>query len=128
MDKIDQTLYEKYCQKYQADIDQLKQELNNSSIDSSNLEKAVNRGMEISEKLSWMWVKADYDNKQKLQNLIFPSGVMYDKQNDLVRTGSINSLFALIPLLERVLSNKKNGNLREDCLKISSVPETEKAA
>ena len=79
LDKIDQTHYEKYRQKYQADIDQLKQELNNNDLNSSNLEKAVNRGVEIANNQCWKWVKADYDNKQKLQNLIFPSGVLYDK-------------------------------------------------
>ena len=49
---------------------------------------------------------------------------MYDKKNDAVRPNCVNGFFALIPPLASVLSVKKNGNLKEDCLESSSVPET----
>ena len=124
LDKISQPLYEKYHQKYQQDIVKLTQELGQGGFDSSNLEKAVNRGLEIAENLSWLWVKGNYDNKQQLQKLIFPSGIMYDKRNDRFRTENINSLFAAIPPLVKVLSENKKGNLKKDCLESSSVPET----
>ncbi len=65
---------------------------------------------------------ASYENKQRLQKLIFPSGILYNKQKGEVRTSKINSLFAQIEPLERGLSKKKKGNPDEDCLKSSSVP------
>ena len=42
---------------------------------------------------------SDYAMKQILQYLVFPEGILYNKQNDTVRTSKINSLFYSIPYL-----------------------------
>ncbi|MDB9732347.1 hypothetical protein OAA96_00940 [Polaribacter sp.] len=38
----------------------------------------------------------DLKQKKKIQSLVFPSGIGYDKQNDVVRTLKTNSLFSLM--------------------------------
>ena len=43
-----------------------------------------------------MWVLGDYHTKQKLQKLVFPEGVAYDKENNDHRTEKVNSVFVLI--------------------------------
>ena len=47
--------------------------------------------------------------RQKLQNLVFPSGLGYYKSNDRVRTPKVNAIFGSIPILSKEISNIKKG-------------------
>jgi len=78
---------------------------------SLNLEKVLN----IAENISQLWISSDYYEKQKLQYLVFPEGMLYDKKNDAVQTNRINTLFHKIALQARVLAETKNDNLFLDC-------------
>ena len=40
---------------------------------------------------------------------MFPSGIGYDKQNDIVQTNKVNALFSAIPLLSKEIQKQKNG-------------------
>tara|TARA_B100000787_G_scaffold155684_1_gene131308 strand:+ start:109 stop:309 length:201 start_codon:yes stop_codon:yes gene_type:complete len=40
---------------------------------------------------------------------VFPSGIGYDKQNEVVRTLKTNSLFAVIPMIQKEIVKTKNG-------------------
>lgn len=112
LDEIKAPLYEKYKDKYATQIREIRAELEKNSFDSSNLELAVKKMLAIAESLSQTWVLADYDEKQKLQYLIFPEGILYNKEKDRVRTKRVNSLFAEIPLLTRDLEEKKKTILK----------------
>ena len=46
-----------------------------------------------------IWAYGNLDQKRQLQNLVFPSGIGYNKQNDRVQTKRVNSIFSAIPLL-----------------------------
>ena len=59
--------------------------------------------------------------KQILQYLIFPQGILYNKQNDTVRTNKVNSIFYSIRCLARTSEENKKDNLSQDCLFGSSV-------
>ena len=59
--------------------------------------------------------------KQAWQYLIFPEGILYNKEKDTVRTNKINLLFASISGLARVLTENKKDNLLQDCLFGSNV-------
>jgi hypothetical protein len=85
---------------------------------------AIEKGVKLAEKLSQLWVSADFGSKQKLQYLVFPEGLLYNKKKGAYRTGKVNSLFAEILPLVRVLAENKNGNLKKDCQKSGSVPGT----
>jgi site-specific DNA recombinase len=121
---LEKRLFDKYATKYSEDIGLLKLEMEKTSFDSSNLEKIVEKGVSIAENISRMWVSADFRQKQKLQYLVFPKGILYNKENDAVRTEKVNAIFAEIRLLAEVLEKKKKGNLEKDCLKSDSVPGT----
>ena len=90
------------------------QENEHSGLTSSNLEKAFEKGLKIAANISQAWADADYATKQKLQYLIFPQGIMYNKEKDTVRTSKVNSLFGCIPLLARDTAEKQNGDLLQD--------------
>ena len=65
----------------------------------------------MSSRLNETWTYGDLEQKQKLQRLVFPSGIGYDKQNNRVRTKRVNSIFSSIPLLTKDLAQIKNGEL-----------------
>jgi site-specific DNA recombinase len=117
-------LYEKYDKKYRGELVKIRVELTEKSFDSSNLELAVEKMLSIAENLSKIWGSAGYDVKQKLQNLVFPDGILYNKGKQAVRTTKINSLFAEIPPLKRDLEKKKNGNSIKNCHLNYPVPGT----
>ena len=71
-----------------------------------------------------MWVSGDFYDKQKLQYLLFPEGMLYDKENGVVRTTRINYLFKSIAIESRVSAEMQKGNLLQDCLFGSSVGKT----
>ncbi len=51
----------------------------------------------------------DLSQKKKLQNLVFPSGIGYNKLNGEVRTKKVNSIFSSIPMISEGLAQIKNG-------------------
>jgi len=70
---------------------------------------AIDKALTLSESLEKIWVDGDLKQRQKLQNLVFPSGLGYDKSNDRVRTPKVNAIFGSIPILSKEISNIKKG-------------------
>ena len=91
------------------EIKVIEQELSKSQLSSSNLEIAVKKGITISKKASQLWVSSDYSDKQRLQYLIYPDGILYNKENNTVRTPRVNSLFTAISYLSYISAENKNG-------------------
>jgi site-specific DNA recombinase len=124
LEEIDKDLYQKFHTKYVTQIDQIRTEMEVSSFDSSNLESVTSKGLQIASNISQVWVSATYEEKQRLQYLVCPSGILYNKKKDTVRTIRVNSLFAEIPRLTKDLEENKKGNSEKNCLKSNSVPRT----
>ena len=70
-------------------------------LSSSNLELANDKALTLSEPLEKIWEDGDLKQRQKLQNLVFPSELGYDKSNDRVRTPKVNAIFRSIPIYRR---------------------------
>ena len=107
--ELDKELYLKYKQKYEEEIGVLEKKISRNPISSSNLEMAVKKAVSISRNLSQLWLSSDYSGKYRLQYLVYPDGIMYNKQNNTVRTPRINSLFGAIAYQSRVLDKKRKG-------------------
>ena len=117
----DNTIYKKFIEKYETQKDELQSKIENPSLSSSNLELAIDKALTLSESLEKIWVDGDLKQRQKLQNLVFPSGLGYDKSNDRVRTPKVNAIFGSIPILSKEISNIKKGepipvNQFSDCV------------
>jgi site-specific DNA recombinase len=115
--KLNEDLYQKYMEKNTGEIKELEHELSKSSTESSNLEKAVEKGLAIAYNLSQQWLSLNFDQKKKLQYLIFPKGIRYSKKKDTVQTERVNELFALVPPQVRPLKENEKGNSEKNCLK-----------
>ena len=79
------------------------------TLNNSNLELAIDKALSLSESLEKIWVDGNLKQRQKLQNLVFPSGLGYNKSNDRVRTSKVNAIFGSIPILTKEISNIKIG-------------------
>ena len=55
---------------------ELKAKLKIVGLSSSNLEKMIDRGLELAENISDFWVSSDFDIKKKLQNTVYPEGIL----------------------------------------------------
>jgi site-specific DNA recombinase len=124
LSEISKEQYDKFSLKYREELSQLKKEIKTNSEMSSNLEKAVEKGLNIAENISQLWVSSDFYEKQQLQYLIFPEGMLYDKKNSTVRTHRINTVFHEIAIQAKVLDETKNDNPLLDCHFRSKVGKT----
>lgn len=101
-DQITEELYKKYTAKIREEIAELDEKNDTLFFNSSNFQKAIKKCFSIAQNQSQAWISADYENKQQLQKLVFPEGILYHKQKGVVRTPKVISLYAAIPLLARV--------------------------
>ena len=116
LNEISKEQFEKFTKKFEREKTVLVEENDNCQMISSNLEKAVEKGLDIVQNISEVWCSSDYAMKQVLQYLVFPEGILYNKKNDTVRTNKINILFSEIPYLAMVLDENKKDNLLQDRL------------
>ena len=56
--------------------------------------------------------------------MVFPDGILYNKQKGVVRTPKVNFIFNEIPLLVSYLAEKEKGDSSKNRLKSSYVPKT----
>ena len=60
------------------------------ALTKTNIENAVDNCLSIAQNLSQSWVTAEYERKQRMQSMVFPGGLLYNKQNGVVRTPRVN--------------------------------------
>ena len=70
-----------------------------------------------------MWENGNLSEKRKIQKMVFPDGIEYDRKNDEYRTFRVNSIFSYIPLIADEVEHKKTGSFRRKSKKSGSVQE-----
>ena len=116
---IERELYRRYRLKYDNEKEEIEKNLLLLSKQVSNLEKVTNIALKFCIELPKKWFFADYHTKQQLQQLLFPSGIFYDKKSDKCRTFKINSVFLYVAYIQQVITKKKSG-IPELCLEYSA--------
>ncbi len=69
--------------------------------------ETVDGAIGLSVRLATEWLSSDIDRKEKLQKLMFPDGIVYDKKNGVFRTDRVNSVFELIASLTSDIDENK---------------------
>ena len=82
-------------------IAQCEQELKTCSISCSNFSEYASTTLQIASSLGSEWEKMNFKVCQEIQDLVFPEGVLWDKENRLPRTENMNPFFAQIGLAVR---------------------------
>ncbi len=107
--EIDKDLFSKFSKKLKYEKEELEQQLSNSKINSSNLEKCIDFALKLCKNPFKIWSSGNLEQRKKLQTLMFPEGMKYDKKNDLVQTTRINEIFLKMLDISKVLKETKNG-------------------
>ncbi|HNT79603.1 MAG TPA: recombinase family protein [Bacteroidia bacterium] len=112
--EINSELYTKFSKKYSKEKQEIETQIKEEAMDLSNLEICLEKALKISANLPEMWELEEYKIKKRLQKLVFPEGIRYNKQTNTYRTTKVNSIFSLIPHGKRLLEEQKSGNSNEE--------------
>ena len=92
LEKINEELYKKLIKKYKEEKEKIEGEIEKCQMDLSNLEKQVNKYLKLCLELPEIWEKSVYHDKKLIQDLTFPEGMDYDRENNNYRTTKTNSV------------------------------------
>ncbi len=109
LEEITQDMFLKYQSKFKAEVIEIRQKLEKSSVQVSNLEHCVEKVLDYSVNLREMWGSAGYKQMQELQYMIFPQGLYYNKKMNTCRTPEIKSSFLWIAQQSQAITGKKVG-------------------
>lgn len=70
-------------------------------------------------KLGCLWRNSELELSQKIQNLLFPSGILWDKEADSYRTIDENYTLGIIHNISASYENKKEGELENSPSKVN---------
>lgn len=93
---IDEDVYQMALQENQAKLDKIMLEIEKANIELSNSHRDVNDIVAICCNLGSLWKEASLQICQKIQNLICPNGILWDKEIGNYRTIEINKALELI--------------------------------
>ena len=77
-------------------LTKIEKALQEAERDLSNEKKYIADVIAMSCKLGTLWQKGDFRTRQKLQNLVYPNGILFDKHLDSYRTENENEVCRLV--------------------------------
>lgn len=110
-EEISYSLYLEFVADFEKERKQIEEELAKPAKGVSNPEKCIDFAINFSTKLAPLWSSAGYNDQQRLQFLVFPEGIFYNRQIDKCRTEKINPVFRYIIELERIMGERKAAQL-----------------
>jgi site-specific DNA recombinase len=102
--------FEKYSKNIDEEIGFWEQERNKYSTQISNQKNKIEKALKLSQNLSKIWVNGALELKRRLQNLVFPYGLVIDTQKRLLLTKNYNHFFELVLTLSDSSERKKKGS------------------
>lgn len=84
--EISDAVYQMTIRTLNKDLAEIERGLADADKNLSNLQKFIDQANAMSCNLGTLWKDGDFASRQKLQNLVFPSGVYFDKNTDDYRT------------------------------------------
>ena len=91
--------YEKFQLRYREEQVKILQEIDKCTISISNHKEMIKKAIDLCLHLNAVWKKGTISIKEKLQKLLFPEGLAYDRETGAFRTDKINSIIAIIARL-----------------------------
>ncbi len=109
LNQMDEETFVKFKSKYIQEKKIVDAELELCGLSGSNMEGDLKQLLELSLKLKTVWTSGDVSIKEKLQKLVFPEGIEYNRQTSGVRAKKVNGVFGLIADLSKLLEDNKKG-------------------
>jgi len=116
--KITDALYAKTSTGIRSEIKRISDQLEEMGGNISNLYQLINEWTDFASKLGNLWVLGSPEEKKKVQELVFPEGIYFDKKLDGFRTPRVNEVVAEIARVSTAYKEKK-GRQEDDNLNLS---------
>ena len=100
---------EKQLAKVEAERDEIQRQLEERDKSILNLSDYVNSGLEIKDNLLKLWQLGNLSQKKRVQTMIFPDGLVYDKKNDDIEPLSKNEFLFVFDLKSVGYEEKEKG-------------------
>ncbi len=97
--EMNKETYDKFIARFAAEKFEISKQMENCSVSSSNHKTTIKKAMDFACNLLKIWQMGSVAIKEKLQKLLFPEGLAYDREIGAFRTDKINSLIAVIARL-----------------------------
>jgi site-specific DNA recombinase len=107
--EMNKELYDKFIVRYKEEQANISQRLKGYGFDVSNLQQVLKTTLLATSKLQYLWTVSDVKEKEKLQRFMFPEGIVYDRENQTLRTDTVNPTFELIECINNSLGGNENG-------------------
>lgn len=115
--EMNKVTYDKFFTRYNAELQETEKQISKLATGISNPLATLEGAIRLSLNLATEWTSSDIDRKEKLQKLVFPEGIVYDKENKVFRTEKVNSIFCVIGGLASVSGkNEKRQTGGNSCL------------
>ena len=99
--EIEKDLYIKFKAQFNQQITDFNEKIEESSFNLSNLENALDNALGHAVELPKIWTLGDLEEKRKVQRMVFPRGIRYNRELDNYRTFGVNTIFSDIVRLQR---------------------------
>ena len=100
---------EKQLAKVEAERDEILRQLEERDKSILNLSDYVNSGLEIKDNMLKLWQLGSLPQKKRVQAMIFPDGLVYDKKNDDIEPLSKNEFMFVYDLKSVGYEEKEKG-------------------
>ena len=92
-----------------------KLELDKASVNLSNLATYIDDTIAFACNLSSYWQKMDFEICQRIQKLVFPEGVNWDKESRSFRIINYNSFFEILHCVSDRYKNRQEKDKDKSC-------------
>ena len=100
---------EKQLAKVEAERDEIQRQLEERDKSILNLADYVNSGLEIKDNMLKLWQLGNLSQKKRVQTMIFPDGLVYNKKNDDIEPLSKNEFMFVFDLKSLGYEEKEKG-------------------
>ena len=107
LDEISEDIYNASIRHLNTELAEIERSLESASKNLSNMEKFVDKAVLMCCQLGNLWIDGDFESRQELQKLVFPNGILLDKENGNYRTENENEVFKIMRLFSSTYSDKK---------------------
>ena len=109
---IEREDYEEFSKKIQSEKAELSKELAYIRKKSSNPIEQLDKILQNTSNLALIWRNGDYRDKQKVQKMVFPEGMVYSKEKGKVLTPRVNEIIRLSSTISANFGAKNKGQTR----------------
>lgn len=99
---LDKNFYMEFKAELDIQINDVMQQLEKSQNSISNLKKFISTSSMMAENLSDYWARGGLEVKKRIQQLLFPEGIVIDTKKREVLTKKVNAVFYLTAHLSRL--------------------------